>query len=96
MLLDGITLVHRALALRAQKSGIRQNDGTNGRGELTRDQGGSHTAHRMAQQNRSGKSELLDESNDIACVILVSIPTERRARIPMAPSSLSDLTKDAR
>src|ERR1700722_11738395 len=85
VLLDGITLVHLALALRTQKSGVRQDDAANGRGELTRDQGRSHTSHRMAEQNRSGKSEPLDESNDIACAILISISIERRARIPVAP-----------
>jgi hypothetical protein len=37
----------------------------------------------MAQQNRSRKPEPLDESNDIACVILVPIPVERCARIPV-------------
>jgi hypothetical protein len=39
-----------------------------GRAELTRDHGRSHNSHRMAWQNRSGKSEPLNEPNDIACV----------------------------
>jgi len=86
--IDDITLVHLALSLRAQKRGIGQDDATNGRGELTRDHGRRHTPHRVAQQNRRGKSEPLDESNDIACVILVTIPTERRARIPRESSTL--------
>jgi hypothetical protein len=87
VLLDNITLVHLALALRSQKSRVSQDEAANGRGELTRDHGRSHASHRMAQQNRRGKSKSLDKSNDIACVILISIPIERRARIPV-PSSV--------
>jgi hypothetical protein len=87
VLLGRISLAHLALTLRTQKSGVRQDDAANGRGALTRDHGRSHTSHRMAQQNWSGKSEPLDEPNDIACVILVSIPMERRAGIPV-PSSV--------
>jgi hypothetical protein len=37
VLLDGITLVNLALALWTQKSGVRQDDAANGRGELTCD-----------------------------------------------------------
>jgi hypothetical protein len=85
VLLDGIALVHLALALRTQKSGVREDDAANGRGELTRDYGRGHTPHRMAQHNGSLESEPLDESDDIARVILVSISIERRARIPVAP-----------
>jgi len=86
VLLDGITRVHLALALRTQKSGVRQYDAADGRGELTRDHGRSHTSHRMAQQNRSGKSESFDESNDIACVILISIGIQQ-APLPVNPCS---------
>ena len=86
-MLDNITLVHLALALRTQKSRVRQDEAANGRCELTRNHGRGHASHRMAQQNRGGKSKLLDEPNDIACVILISIAIERRARIPV-PSSV--------
>ena len=81
VLLDYIAVVHFALALGVQESGVRQNDAVNGRGDLTRHHGRSHASHRMSQQNRRGKSEPLDEPNDIACVILVAIAIERSARI---------------
>jgi hypothetical protein len=38
----------------------------------------------VAEQNRSGKPERFDKTNDIACVIAVQIPLKRRARLPVA------------
>ena len=49
--------------------------------------GCSHASHRMSQQNWSGKSELLNKSNDIAGVISVAIAIQRCARIAV-PSSV--------
>jgi hypothetical protein len=83
VLLDDIALVHFALALGVQERGVRQDDATKGHGDSTRHHGRGHASHRMSQDNRSGKSEPLDESNDIACVILVAIAIERCARAPV-------------
>jgi hypothetical protein len=60
---DVATVVNFALTLGAQESWVRQDDCAKGRGYLAPDDGRSHAAHRVAQQNRSGQ---LDESNDIA------------------------------
>jgi hypothetical protein len=83
VLLDDIALVNFALALGAQESGVRQDDPAKGRPDSTRHHGRSHASHRMSQENRSGKSEPLDESNDIARVIVVAIAIERSARAPV-------------
>jgi hypothetical protein len=83
VLLDDIAFVNLALALGAQESRVCQDEPANGSGCLTRYHGRSHASHRVAQQNRSHKPEPLDESNDSACVILVPIPIDRCARIPV-------------
>lgn len=81
MLLDDIALLNLALALGAQESRVGQEDAANGCTDLTRNHSRSHASHRVAEQNRSGKSERFDESNDVACVVAIQIPMKRRARL---------------
>jgi hypothetical protein len=82
VLLDDIALVNFALTLGAQESWVPYDDCANGRDFLTAYHGRCHASHRVAQKNRSRKPEPLDESNDIACVILVPIPVERVLEFP--------------
>ena len=84
MLRDGIAFVNFALTPGAQETWVRQDDPANGRAELTRYRGRSHASHRVAQENRSGQAEPVDESHDIGCVILIPMPVERCARFPVA------------
>lgn len=83
----GVARRHRSRTLPAdvgaQEGWVRQDDTANGFGHLARYHGRRHASHRVAQQNRSGKPEPLDESHNIACMILVPIPMGRCARIPM-------------
>jgi len=84
MLLDDIALVNLALALGAQESRVGQDDAANGCTGFTRNHSRRHASHRVAEQNRRGKSERFDKTNDVACVIAVQIPLKRRARLPVA------------
>ena len=84
MLLDDIALVNFALAFGAQEGRVHEDDGANGRAWLTRNYRRGHATHRMAQQNRSHKSEFVNESNDVARKIPVPIAAGWRARIPVA------------
>src|SRR5258708_1750918 len=85
MLLGDVAVANFALALCTQESRVGEDEPTNGRGDLTRYHGRSHASHRVPQQNRSGKSEPSDESNDVARVILVFVPMKWRGRIPVSP-----------
>ena len=69
MLLRRIALVNFALALEAQKTGVHQDDPASGRPHLARRHCRRHASHRVAQQNRGGKPELLDEPRHVARVI---------------------------
>jgi hypothetical protein len=85
VLLGDVAVVNFTLSLCTQESRVRQDEPMNGCGDLTRYHSGSHAPHRVPQQNRSGKSDSSDESDDVARVIFVPIPMKWRARIPVSP-----------
>ncbi len=85
VLLGDVAVANLALPLWAYERRVHQDDPASDFGELTRYHGRCHASHRVPQQDRSGKSEPPDESDDVARVVLVTIPVERRARTAVPP-----------
>lgn len=85
MLRDDIALMNLTLPFWAYESRVGQDDATNGGSQLARHHGRSHAPHRMAEQNRCGKPQRFDESDDVACVVAIHVAMNRRARLSVTP-----------
>lgn len=74
MLLDNVAFVDLTLPLETYKGRVNQDDTANGGPKLARRYSSRHAAHRMTEQNRSGKPQGFDESKDVACMVAVPVP----------------------
>jgi hypothetical protein len=83
---DDIAIADFALTLSGQEGRVSQDDSADDIADLTRHHGRRHASHRMPQKNWGGQSEPSDETHDVARMVVVSISTERRARLAVPPS----------